>query len=152
MSTKIYDVYIADKTMYEVFTIFAELRKKHIKTTHPETIDMIWRNNNEPLKIEVVIIPLSNRRTIVKPIYGGYEELSNTVVANEIKEMLERDFKDYHYQNSTDRPDDISPQEWNARKMNWDRLSDTYGLRYSDMGVVYTVWQPDEVKIRKSNR
>ena len=28
--------------------------------------------------------------------------------------------KDYHYQNSTDRPDDIDGKEWGARKRAWD--------------------------------
>lgn len=30
--------------------------------------------------------------------------------------------KDYHYQNSSDRPDDVSASEWRAREKMWDRL------------------------------
>jgi hypothetical protein len=153
MSTKIFDVYITERSMYETFKLFADFHVEHAKDTHPETIDMFWsKPGAEPLKIEVVIIPLSSRRTIVKPIYGGYGGLEKTKTAEALKTLLDEHFTDYHYQNQSDRPEDVSPQEWNARKLNWDRLSDKYGLKYSDMGVVYTIWQPSELKMRVSNR
>ena len=31
--------------------------------------------------------------------------------------------KDYHYQNQTDEPDDVTKKEWNQRKKDWDFLN-----------------------------
>lgn len=150
MSTKIFDVYITEKPLFEVFQMMADFHVKHKDTTYPETIDQWFSSSTEPLEVSVVIIPLSKRRTIVKPFYSDLEKSQPAI---ELKELLSGEgFSDYHYQNQSDRPDDVSPQEWNARKMNWDRVSDRYGLKFSDMGMSYTVWRPSEVKIRKYNR
>jgi hypothetical protein len=38
---------------------------------------------------------------------------------NRIKARLPRGLKDWHYQNSCDKPDDVSKTEWEARKKIW---------------------------------
>lgn len=149
MSTKIFDVYITDKPIFDVFKVFGDLHVKYKRKDAVGTIDQTFGRAADPLEITVAIIPLSKRRTIVKPFYS---DLENTECAKELAEILNTQFKDYHYQNQTDKPDDISPQEWNARKMNWDRISDTYGSSYNDMGMIYTIWRPSEVTVRRSNR
>lgn len=36
--------------------------------------------------------------------------------------------KEYHYQNQTDQPDDVSDKEWNQRKRDWDKALPGFGM------------------------
>lgn len=45
---------------------------------------------------------------------------------SEYKDFKEKwDLSDYHYQNQTDQPDDISDEEWLERERVWDKVMDT---------------------------
>lgn len=50
-----------------------------------------------------------------------------------IIDMIENHFglKDYHYQNSTDKPFDISEEDWKNRKTTWDNLLTNYSFKES---------------------
>lgn len=47
-------------------------------------------------------------------MYFGQSEYIDTIINNE-------NFEDYHYQNQTDKPDDVSTRAWNKRKRDWDK-------------------------------
>lgn len=55
-------------------------------------------------------------------------------------------FIDYHYQNSTDRPDEISAKEWRKRSADWDRTLGSMGIPAQcgftlDLGVPYLPYE-----------
>lgn len=53
------------------------------------------------------------------------------------------DLKDYHYQNSTDKPFDISKEDWQNRKTTWDKLLTHYSFKESGFIIVELIsFQP----------
>lgn len=56
-------------------------------------------------------------------------------------------FTDYHFQTSTDRPDEISEEEWEQRRRDWDRVLDDGGLSCNGAFDHLPGWQlPDTVR------
>lgn len=51
-------------------------------------------------------------------------------------------FVDYHYQNQTDRPDEISDREWNRRESVWDEIMDTSVPR--EDAVIVNMYSADQ--------
>lgn len=51
-------------------------------------------------------------------------------------------FVDYHYQNQTDRPDEISDHEWNRRESVWDEVMDTSVPR--EDAVIVNMYSADQ--------
>jgi hypothetical protein len=62
------------------------------------------------------VYPIKSNKTLIL-FYAENSEM------NKVWEQL--DFvKDYHYQNSTDKPEHISNYNWNKRKENWNKVLD----------------------------
>lgn len=74
---------------------------------------------NDPLHAEV---SFGRTKTGVLLAYGFFERNSYR------KALLNSGlFTDYHYQNQTDRPDDVGAQEWKQRSKDWDSLLNVRG-------------------------
>lgn len=54
-------------------------------------------------------------------VIGLYHTVDQKLEAALLKD---KNVGDYHYQNSTDRPDEISQKEWKEREKNWDLVVD----------------------------
>lgn len=65
--------------------------------------------------LESVIYPISNKRTLI--IFYFRQKYQREVIEKFVKKKI---IEDYHYQNSTDKPDEISSREWNKRLKDWD--------------------------------
>jgi hypothetical protein len=71
------------------------------------------------IKFSVMLFP-----TKEGDIYGYY--ISDN---SKYDDLLKPIYTDFHYQNQTDPPDDLSEEEWDFRSQKWDELmsnSDTY--------------------------
>lgn len=68
------------------------------------------------VELTCIVYPLSNTSFIMS-VYTERDQYT--------KLFLEEGFADYHYQNSTDKPDKVSAREWGQRKKNWDKLVDS---------------------------
>ncbi|WP_424863025.1 hypothetical protein [Streptomyces sp. MMS24-I29] len=71
---------------------------------------------HDPLRFSIVLGRASSGNVLVYPYYRG----------NTYTKALERTglFTDYHFQNQTDRPGDISAKEWERRAADWESLTD----------------------------
>ncbi|APC19508.1 hypothetical protein BLL42_27640 (plasmid) [Pseudomonas frederiksbergensis] len=69
------------------------------------------RNTEWDFTFDVCLIPANGNVLAIYSVESdlGYREA-----------LLSVGFKDYHYQNSTDRPEDISEDEWVSRQEAWD--------------------------------
>lgn len=69
---------------------------------------------NDPLRFSIVFGRSSAGNLLAYPYYS----------ADRYREALEEldVFEEYHYQNSSDRPDDISEKDWERRSEEWDSL------------------------------
>lgn len=56
--------------------------------------------------------------------------------ANYLNTLKEVGFNDFHYQNSTDQPSNISDSDWNERKLAWDEVL-PQSSRPIDCGLLY---------------
>lgn len=65
-------------------------------------------------KFDVSIFPISEKKTLLK-FYTSME------FHKEVLNKFSRQLKDYHYQNSTDRPEEISSKEWSQRLRDWNK-------------------------------
>lgn len=62
-------------------------------------------------RASVMIFPLKDR--VLAMTFGH---------TNLIGESFDKYFEDYHYQNQSDRPDDITAAEWRKRERDWDKV------------------------------
>lgn len=60
---------------------------------------------------KILFIPCG-RSTLA--MYFGQSEYIKAIINN-------GNFEDYHYQNQTDKPDDVSTRAWNKREKDWDK-------------------------------
>jgi hypothetical protein len=51
-------------------------------------------------------------------------------------ELIEPFIYDFHYQNSTDKPEDISDEDWNFRRNKWDELVD---YRFNEKAFIFNI-------------
>lgn len=74
---------------------------------------------------KIVFYPFSTKHTLIqvfgKDIVALFYELCYK--NNEFKETYK--LEDYHYQNQTDKPDDISGRAWKKREKDWDKVMKT---------------------------
>lgn len=59
-------------------------------------------------------------------------------------------FEDYHYQNSTDRPEDVPKDEWTARKNAWDQVLPTGIPAHAGLSFEMVSWQ--DIRMTLQNR
>lgn len=78
---------------------------------------------------EVVVIPFKGKQYAKIFCHDKYLHLV---------EHIEKFAEDYHYQNCTDRPEDISEKEWEERERTWDKiLSQTKTGIWLQLGFTY---------------
>lgn len=105
-------------------------------------------SNGYDYSASCVIIKYKKNQTILKFF------IENDNVNKHIeKKLQEFGGVDFHYQNSTDRPEDISNYEWKKRKLFWDKMG-KFGT-FKEMGYTfelglkeYTFSYPDEEKYK----
>lgn len=152
MSTKVYDVWLTDK---DIFTVFGELinLREQLKQTQTPIIHLYGDVHDVDARIEAVVIPKSPSQTIVRMFYGDFQwERTDTEQIRLIKQYIEENYKDYHYQNSTDKPDQVSEEEWDLRNGFWSRICDERGGSFSDMGLTMMIYEPREITVKGSNK
>ena len=90
----------------------------------------------------VVVIPWTDGNIYGISLHDGISE----------NYELLKDFADeYHYQNQTDKPDEISDEEWFERDEIWNEIFDKY-LCPNDAGLIYEVVTPSDVDYGISKR
>lgn len=91
--------------------------------------DMLFDENN--YKCILQIYPLKDKILV---LYLGRDDYVKYVKENE-------HFIDYSYQNQTDKPDDVSEEEWNQRESDWDEVLGAEGFV---MNHGFTIYLTDE--------
>lgn len=97
------------------------------------------------LDFKIVFVPAGNRLLMLT--YPGYD-----VYLLLFKEVFP--VREYHYQNQTDRPEEISAREWRRRRIAWDEafahesVPSVAGFTAECLGL-YGVPAPDKATIRK---
>jgi len=99
---------------------------REMLTAMDNTHSGIWRFVPN-IHFSVVIYP-----TVEGDIYGYYFDSNK----KEYRDLLEPFYTDFHYQNQSDRPDDISNEEWDFRCAKWDELLED---RFKETGLSYEI-------------
>lgn len=73
-------------------------------------------------------------------IYGYYQDSNRP----EYQELLKPFYTDFHYQNNSDRPSDITEEEWEFRRNKWDELID---YKFKDTGFTYELVSQSDLDI-----
>lgn len=85
------------------------------------------------VKCEIGVIPLKTKTL-------GY--LINHMNEHRALFLKQRWVKEYHYQNQTDRPDEITAEEWRIRRYDWDKALPGAG-RLSDEAFFFELCSSD---------
>ncbi|MBO5435375.1 hypothetical protein J6A31_06125 [bacterium] len=128
---------------------------KHAKLSIYSTAESsLWRNisfaekenlrsgiayDEYDFKSEIVIFPLKNR--VLMMIFGNKLQnfFSTLITEPEYQSLCEKyNLRDYHYQNQTDRPENISAQTWAARGRVWNKLMKTGVPAEDGMNITLT--------------
>ncbi len=109
------------------------LDKDKWETTR-EVIDALDSSNHNRWKFK----PRLHFSVVVYPtkegdIYGYYFDSDK----KEFYDLLKPFYIDFHYQNQTDPPTDVSEEEWKFRELKWDELLP--GDKFSDSGLQYDI-------------
>lgn len=76
---------------------------------------------------EMVLFPIFRGYTLFLAYSDSFSRLLDTMISNKENNPIYTDFitkygiEDYHYQNQTDKPDNISDYRWNKRSDDWDK-------------------------------
>jgi hypothetical protein len=79
-------------------------------------------------------------------LYGVYYDLTH----NNYKMLFNRDIAvDYHYQDQTDKPDEVSNKNWNFREKVWKDIFDDISCLWmpKEAGVVYEIICADDIEL-----
>ena len=87
------------------------------------------------LRFSVVVYP-----TAEGDIYGYYFDADK----KEYNDLIEPFYTDFHYQNQTDPPTDVTEEEWDFRREKWDELVD---YKFKDTGLTYELVTGDDLDI-----
>ena len=155
MSTKIYDAYKVEKKIKELLPIFIEIapkikeicKRNYLKDIYELAVFDFDKNDKktfEELK-EYYFKEYSKDRFnngLLAMLFPQKKDtymlfFGKTSLVKEINKNIE--LVDFHYQNSTDKPDDIHEDEWIDRLAVWDKIlgGDGYG-RPIDYGLQFT--------------
>jgi len=156
MSMRIYDHYEWKRNLNSLFAFCIELRKKEharlkaefMKMTkeqrgklYDETHDRrnFMQRGSWEFDTSIMIYPYGQR------LFFG---LFGFNYSNPILETVQQDSRvvDFHYQNQSDRPDHISPQEWRARRRVWDKIGERSHV-FAEMGLSFQVTSLDTATI-----
>ena len=80
-------------------------------------------------------------------VYIYYDDVTNRYYGYYIGEVEYKSYKhltkDYHYQNQSDQPEDISEEKWEERENVWDRLLPGAG-HLNERGSFFLFWDPEK--------
>jgi len=85
---------------------YMHIRMNHIKATNQ-------RDPEVDFGFSISILPLKKRKDVLVLLYTEKRELAN--VFKKLPEV-----EDYHYQNQSDKPNNISEKKWDQRRSDWD--------------------------------
>lgn len=79
------------------------------------------RRGQDPLRFQIVFGEVSDDLGVRRLAYPFYDQSAYRNALLEMTNEVDKPyFVDYHYQNSADRPDEISEEAWNQRRKDWD--------------------------------
>jgi hypothetical protein len=125
-----------------LFIATNNLLDKDAWTISRELLDALESSNSNRwtfvprLYLSVVVYP-----TKEGDIYGYYFDSDK----KEFNNLLKPFYNDFHYQNQTDPPNDVSEEEWNFRREKWDELLP--GDKFKDSGLQYDIVTGDTLDI-----
>jgi hypothetical protein len=153
MSTKIYDAYVVEgMTIDQLLDHLVKFRKTYIKDSIDflesvlkddkdlnfgrltELLISVMRGgSHNPLNMEssILIVPYKGKLYIKFFVdrhmlhTGAFEKLVN-----------KKYFKDFHYQNQTDRPKEVNSKEWEKRRRIWDGIMKR-GITFAEVGLIF---------------
>ena len=107
---------VIDKRNYEKiecnqYEIFKEVNRKHENNIRKAILDQSRQDNDYSCSCSV--FPMGKDKTLIL----FYSECSKMTDVWELLPYI----SEYHYQNSTDKPDYISSKDWNQRCRDWDK-------------------------------
>lgn len=156
MSTKIYNAYEYKNDIYSLYNFLINLKDEAIDIAcnivqhsmknyddryswndYENKIKALFQNNSAVypnITLSMVIYPIKykNKDRIFINYYG---DLIHSVLEDK---FLNNDFLDFHYQNQTDGPDDVSEDEWEERAIIWDIIFNNYTIP-SQIGFIFNV-------------
>jgi hypothetical protein len=160
MSTKIYDAYRLS-SLSSIDKLFVQLQK--IKQQHFEYVihkmksNVTWCDNYQEMRKQYVEVSQKMEKDMEDKCASDLNfEASICVVPYkkdiyvrfflgdfmpEVKKMsfFKKNMRDFHYQNSTDKPKEVSATEWALRRKTWDAIFEKDST-FSDVGLVYKIF------------
>lgn len=105
-----------------------------LKTTYRNQVNKPEANWND-LNFSLTIRKLGQHLYVI-PYYGMFYRVHDRdMVGNAIKKLLP-ELREYGYWNNTDMPDNVSAQEWSARKKAWNKLLEKWDKNYLTLEIV----------------
>lgn len=133
---------------YRMFHVF-HLCKEYVinKAKYAEVLKTI-KYSAYDVTSDMVVFSVNRNKTLLMA-FGELSDLMSTIVSSkEGDEWYDLKTKyrisDYHYQNQTDRPKELSAREWNRRKKDWDQVMPT-GIPSRD-GTVIQLVDADQIE------
>lgn len=73
-------------------------------------------------KNEIILFPTKDNKILCQVFGDNIIHLMESLTYNSQYQdfIIKYDIKDYHYQNQTDQPEDISDEDWEKRRQDWD--------------------------------
>lgn len=111
------------------YEIFREVNRKHEKNINKAIIEQSRQDNDYSCSCSV--FPMGKNKTLIL----FYSE------NNKMTDMWQSlsYISEYHYQNSTDKPDYISSKDWSQRRRDWDKALGNDTPRERSFGFQFTV-------------
>jgi len=158
MSTKIYNAYKFNGSIEDLMVFLWDLKKKYWENVeYVFKGSMVWDYyfvNMDRLKAidefekgmrkgtrfnyydpSASVVVYFYKKHIYVQFFGVFEDLYKL----DESKILDHRFKDYHYQNSTEGPDDVSQRSWNTRKRTWDEIM-SHGGSFRENGLTFDVF------------
>lgn len=148
MSTKIYDAYEYDGNVEEAFKFLQKMKVRvHKQVTHTfstyrfhtqmpqykmieEMQKAIQSHLNDPLNVSCsAVIYMYKDRVFIQ--FFGLDRTWDRRLAKV------RKLKDYHYQNSTDSPDNLTDSQWDQRRKVWEGIFNKSNYTPSQAGLTF---------------
>ena len=133
-----YNRYIESMEKYGSLYCVLKLSKDYVQNMMEfAEVDGTIMTHEYNVSNKICIFPISKKRTLFMAFGSTLRHLMYEITTKEEwKDFREKyGVKDYHYQNQTDRPDDISQKEWSRRRKDWDIVMPT-GIPREDGTVV----------------
>lgn len=91
---------------------------EHLAYAESQESQAEWGTDRQRFEIQFVRDDADNRLCALR-----YAENPRIIAASD-EVMRSRGWADWHYQNRSDKPEEVSEEEWEQRKKSWDRILD----------------------------